>query len=91
MENRGQTAGDAVPMLFVRRRSGSVIPRFAELKDFTRLTLAPGASADVTLHLTPEALAVLGADMKRRIEPGAVDLMLCEGEGIRWRGTVAIR
>ncbi|MBO7405654.1 MAG: glycoside hydrolase family 3 C-terminal domain-containing protein, partial [Clostridia bacterium] len=91
VENRGQTAGDAVPMLFVRRRSGSVIPRFAELKDFTRLTLEPGASADVTLHLTPETLAVLGADMKRRIEPGAVDLMLREGEGIRWRGTVAIR
>ncbi|MCR5681988.1 MAG: glycoside hydrolase family 3 C-terminal domain-containing protein [Clostridiales bacterium] len=91
VENRGQTAGDAVPMLFVRRYRGSVIPRLCELKDFARIPLAPGASALVTLRLPPDALEVLGADSRRRIEPGALDLLLYEGEGMRWRGTAAIR
>jgi beta-glucosidase len=78
-------------MLFVRRYRGSVIPRLCELKDFARIPLAPGASALVTLRLPPDALEVLGADSRRRIESGAFDLLLYEGEGMRWRGTAAIR
>lgn len=89
-ENPGRTAGDAVPMLFVRRHGGSLIPRIRELKDFTRVTLAPGASADVLLRLTPDALAVLGRDGGRRIEPGVLDLLLWEGDRIRWQGTFRI-
>ena len=90
VKNTGGAAGDAVPMLFLHRRSGSVIPRLAELGDFTRVSLVPGGSADVTLRLTPDTLAVLGRDCVRRIEPGAIDLLLCEGGRMCWRGSVRI-
>ncbi len=90
MENRGHAAGSAVPMLFVRRHSGSVIPRLRELKDFTRVLLEPDESEDVTLRLTPERLACLSRDCRCRIEPGVLELMLWEGDAMRWHGSVRI-
>ncbi len=77
-------------MLFVRRQSGATIPRLMELKDFERIRLAPGESKSVTLTLTREDLTSLGPDMKPVLVPGAVELLLREGDRIRWRGAVRV-
>ena len=89
--NTGEASGAAVPMLFLRRRSGSVIPRVRELKAFTRTDLRPGESRQAELTLDEEALSVLGLDMKESVEPGVVDLLLWEGTGFRWHGAVGLR
>ncbi len=90
--NAGDRSGDAVPMLFIRRQSGSVIPRLRELKDFVRVRLGAGQSETAVLRLTPEALAVLPRDMSggTRIEPGTTELILWEGDLVRWHSAVRI-
>ena len=40
----GDRAGGAVPMLFIRRLSGPVVPRMRELKDFIRIRAEAGQS-----------------------------------------------
>ncbi len=88
--NTAEIPGDAVPMLFVRRQSGATIPRLMELKDFKRIPLAPGESKSVVLTLTREVLTSLGPDMKPVLVPGAVEILLREGDRIRWRGAVRV-
>jgi beta-glucosidase len=48
----------------------------AELKDFTRVPLAPGETRTVTFTLTPEKLAALGLDMKPVVQPGDFEVMV---------------
>ena len=89
--NTATIPGDAVPMLFIRRHSGATVPRLLELKDFARIPLAPGESKPVTLTLTRDDLTSLSPDMKAVLFPGAVEIILREGDRIRWRGAVRVQ
>jgi beta-glucosidase len=72
VRNTGARAGDEVVQLYIRRTSASVTRPVRELKGFSRVTLKPGEQKDVTFTLTPKELAVVGLDMRSRVEPGAV-------------------
>jgi beta-glucosidase len=74
--NTGDRAGDEVVQLYVRDLVGSVTRPIMELRDFQRITLAPGQSQVVTFQLTPEKLQFYGLDMKRTIEPGEFQVMV---------------
>jgi beta-glucosidase len=47
-----------------------------ELKDFARITLAPGETRTVTFDLTPDKLEAFDLNMKRRVQPGDFDIMV---------------
>lgn len=75
VQNVGQRAGDEVVQLYVRDKVSSVTRPLKELKGFERVSLRPGEAKTVTFKITPEALRLWSADMKRVVEPGEFDIM----------------
>ena len=73
--NTGQRAGDEVVQLYVRDQVSSVARPVKELKEFRRVTLAPGERRTVRFTLGPEAFRMFDADMREVVEPGLFDIM----------------
>ena len=74
--NTGTRPGDEVVQLYVTDMYASVKTRIMELKDFTRISLAPGESKEVTFQLTPYQLSLLNDKMDRVVEPGEFKIMV---------------
>ncbi|KQN89721.1 glycoside hydrolase [Sphingomonas sp. Leaf231] len=73
--NTGRRTGDEVVQLYIRDQVSSVARPVKELKDFARVTLAPGERRTVRFTLTPEAFRMWDADMREVVEPGQFDIM----------------
>ena len=74
--NTGRRAGEEVAQLYITDLVSSVTRPVIELKDFKRVSLAPGESKTVTFTLTPDKLSFLDLDMRRTVEPGWFDIMV---------------
>jgi beta-glucosidase len=74
--NTGTRAGDEVPQLYVHQRVASFTRPVKELRGFRRVHLRPGEKTTVELTLGPEALALVGPDMRPLVEPGVYDVMV---------------
>jgi len=74
LTNTGKRAATEVVQLYVRDLVGSVTRPVRELKDFTRVTLAPGQSQRVSFTLKAADLNFTDIDMHRIVEPGAFKL-----------------
>jgi beta-glucosidase len=74
--NTGRRAGEEVVQLYLRDVVSSVTRPVKELKDFTRVSLAPGESKTVTFTITPDKLAFYNLNMERAVEPGWFDIMV---------------
>jgi beta-glucosidase len=72
--NTGARAGDEVVQLYLRDVVSSVTRPVKELRGFERVTLAPGEKRLVKFVLGPAALALVGRDMKRVVEPGRFEV-----------------
>jgi beta-glucosidase len=46
------------------------------LRGFKRVHLEPGSSTIVSFEVGPDQLGILNAQLKRTVEPGAVDIMI---------------
>ncbi|HUF48813.1 MAG TPA: family 20 glycosylhydrolase, partial [Vicinamibacterales bacterium] len=92
IRNTGTRAGDEVVQLYVRDVLGSVARPVMELKRFTRVSIAPGESRDVTFELRAADLRMLDATRRWIVEPGAFRVMVgASSEDIRLRGEFAVR
>ncbi len=78
MANVGERPGDEVVQLYMRDEEADVARPVLELCGFVRVSLDPGASADVRFTLHSEQLAHTGVEYRRIVEPGTVTL---------WAGT----
>jgi len=74
--NSGTRAGDEIVQLYIRDLVSSVTRPVKELKDFKRISLAPGESKTVEFLITPEKLSFLDLNMKTVVEPGWFDVMV---------------
>jgi beta-glucosidase len=74
--NTGKRAGDEVVQLYIRDLVSSVTRPVKELKDFKRISLAPGESKTINFTITPDKLSFLDLNMNRIVEPGAFDIMV---------------
>jgi beta-glucosidase len=74
--NTGRRAGDEVVQLYIRDLVSSVTRPVKELKDFARVTLAPGESKAVSFTVTPDKLSFYNLNMERVVEPGWFDIMV---------------
>ena len=77
VSNIGAVEGEEVVQLYVTDMYASVKTRVMELKDFTRVELAPGESREVGFTLTPYQLSLLNDQMDRVVEAG--DFKICVG------------
>ena len=74
--NSGKRAGDEIVQLYIRDLVSSVTRPIMELKDFKRISLAPGESKTVEFVITPDKLSFLDVNMKSVVEPGWFDIMV---------------
>jgi beta-xylosidase len=74
--NTGKRAGAEVVQLYIRDLVSSVTRPIMELKDFRRVSLAPGESKTVEFVITPDKLSFLDLNMKSIVEPGWFDIMV---------------
>ena len=74
--NTGRRAGDEIVQLYIRDLVSSVTRPVKELKDFRRISLAPGERKTVTFTVTPDKLSFLDLNMNRTVEPGFFDIMV---------------
>jgi beta-glucosidase len=87
VRNTGARAGVAVPQIYVRDLVASVVRPVKELKAFSRVELAPGASARVVVHIPTDMLSFTGMNYQRRVEPGHFELQVgASSADIRLRG-----
>ncbi len=87
--NTGERAGIEVVQLYLQDVSASVVRPIRELKDFQRLSLAPGDSECVTFQITPDMRHFLNAELDSVQEPGLFRVQIghCSesGEEIEFR------
>ncbi len=76
LKNTGKYEGTEVAQLYVRDNVGSVTRPVKELKRFTRVTLKPGESKNVSFTLPVSELAFWNIDMKKVVEPGDFTLWI---------------
>ena len=76
VSNTGNRAGDEIVQLYIRDLVSSVTRPIMELKDFKRVSLAPGESKLVEFTITPDKLSFLNLKMKTVAEPGWFDVMV---------------
>lgn len=74
LTNSGKREATEVVQLYVRDLVGSVTRPVKELKEFRRVTLAPGESVTVDFDLPVSELAFYGQDMQRNVEAGEFTL-----------------
>ncbi len=76
VKNTGSRTGDEIAEMYIRDEVSSVTRPVKELKDFARITLAPGETKQVTFKITPEKLSLINREMKRVVEPGTFQIMV---------------
>jgi beta-glucosidase len=76
VRNTGDRPGDEVVQLYLRDSVSSVSRPVKELKDFRRITLAPGETQTVSFQVTPDKLQFYNTEMKRVVEPGEFQVMV---------------
>jgi beta-glucosidase len=74
--NTGKRAGDEIVQLYIHDLVSSVTRPVMELKDFKRVSLAPGESKMVEFMITPDKLSFFDLNMNRTVEPGWFDIMV---------------
>ncbi|MFN2245064.1 MAG: glycoside hydrolase family 3 N-terminal domain-containing protein [Anaerolineae bacterium] len=72
--NTGDSSGDEVVQLYVRDRVGSVTRPVKELKDFQRVSLAPGEERQVRFEVPVQRLGFHGPAMEYAVEPGGFNV-----------------
>jgi beta-glucosidase len=70
LSNDGPVAGEEVVQLYIRDHSGEVIRPVKELKDFRKISLEPGETADVTFTLREDQLRYHHSDLHYMSDPG---------------------
>jgi beta-glucosidase len=75
VKNISTRAGDETLQIYVRDKISSVTRSVMDLKAFKRITLAAGATQNVSFTLTPESFQMWNDKMQRVVEPGEFDIM----------------
>jgi beta-glucosidase len=70
--NTGKVTGDEVVQLYVRLQGTSTAQPVRALKEFRRISLAPGETRTVTFSLEPESLSLWNDQNRLAVEPSHV-------------------
>ena len=89
--NTGNHKGDEVVQLYLHQDLSTVVQPERQLKAFERITLEPGETRTVTLHLDYDDLAIVDANMKWTVEPGTYHALIGpSSKDIRLMGRITI-
>jgi len=74
--NEGSMTAEETLFLFAHDRVASVARPLLELKDFAKITLAPGERGEIAFSLPASALSFLGRDLEPVFETGEVEILV---------------
>ncbi|GAA1837557.1 glycoside hydrolase family 3 N-terminal domain-containing protein [Microlunatus capsulatus] len=74
--NTGTRPGREVVQLYLRDLVADVVRPLLELADWQTVELAPGESTKVVFRVTADLFAYWDRDLRRRVDPGEVDLVV---------------
>lgn len=74
--NSGKMKGDEIIQLYIRDKVSSVTRPVKELKDFRRISLAPGQTKTVEFSIDKSKLLFWDIHMNYTVEPGEFDIMV---------------
>ena len=87
--NTGARPGEEVVQLYLRDREATVVQPERSLKAFQRISLNAGEVHTVTLHLSPNDLAIVDDRMQWTVEPGTFDVLVgASSDDIRLMGEI---
>ena len=89
--NTGAARADEIVQLYIHQLVGVPVRPVEELKDFARITLAPGETRTVTFTLTPDKLSALGLDLQPVVPPGDYEIMVGRSSVDTLKGTLTVR
>ena len=89
--NVGEVAGTTVAQLYIRDKVASTTRPVRELKGFERVTLDPGASAEVEFTITAADMAFCREDMKFAQEPGEFGVWVGENSEAELEGKFIVK
>ncbi|HEY3630838.1 MAG TPA: glycoside hydrolase family 3 C-terminal domain-containing protein, partial [Jatrophihabitantaceae bacterium] len=72
--NTGSRAGDEVVQLYLHDPVATIVQPVRRLRGFQRVTLAAGASRDVSFTLSAEDVGFYDNDAEFRVEPGTIEV-----------------
>ena len=91
VKNTGDRAGTETVQLYTHRATGPVATPVKQLRGIGRVDLEPGETKQVTLMLTPEELQLLDRDLRWRVIPGDVEIMVgTSSENLPLKGVLTI-
>ena len=76
VKNTGKRIGDEVVQLYIRDKVSSGVRPVMELKDFAKVSLAPGESKEVKFILNAPKLAFYNYELKKVAEAGEFEVMV---------------
>jgi beta-glucosidase len=74
--NAGRIAGEETVMLFIRDPVASIGRPLLELKQFAKITLAPGEHGTVRFSVAADDLAFIDQDLALRLEAGIFEILV---------------
>ncbi len=90
--NTGTRAGAEIAQLYIRDILAWVTQPVLSLNGFRKVVLQPGESRTLTFSLGPDALSLLGEDLRRVVEPGRFHVYVgASSRDIRLRGILEVR
>lgn len=72
--NTGDRAGDDVVQVYARDLVASVTRPVAQLIGYARVSVEPGQARTLTFRVPPARLSFTGRDLRRVVEPGALEV-----------------
>ncbi|MEU2281614.1 glycoside hydrolase family 3 N-terminal domain-containing protein [Streptomyces sp. NPDC013178] len=81
VSNTGERAGTCVPQLYLTDPVASVTRPVRQLIGFTRVDLAAGETRGVEFEVHADMTSFTGADLRRRVEPGELELTVGQSAG----------
>ena len=76
VKNTGERFGAETVQLYLHRLTGPVATPVKQLRGFQRVELQPGETKQVVLSLSSEDLQLLDRDMRWRVVPGDIEVMV---------------
>ncbi len=76
LTNTGGYKGDEIVQVYLHDEESSITVYDKMLRGFERVSLEPGESKEVTIHLPASSFEMLDKDMKTVIEPGIFDIFV---------------
>jgi beta-glucosidase len=89
--NTGAVKADEIVQLYLHAVVSLPVRPVEELKDFTRITLAPGETRTVAFKLTPDKLAAFDLALRRTVQPGDFDILVGKSSVDVLKGTLHVQ